>query len=356
MGLATQWLSENERVQAAVELLSAFTPKAAAGGQGRLVASCPFHSEKTPSFNYLAGPDYYYCFGCGASGDLIALHEKLGAWADPKEAFLAFKKRYAPPDSAEGRLDLARRKVRGSPPGLISRPWTPRELILPPPAWTERAGLFVEHSRERLKQSRTELQRLKRWGFDLAEAWLCGLGLNERWKKFPGQSWGLKADIILPPGLVIPYFDEAGRVIKIKIRRPEAEAEPRYWAVKGSANCLSLFGQSKKIMIVETERDAAMLYGRFRALGWSFCGTGSASARPCTREHEFLSQAHILAVALDNDKAGYAAWSKFWRLAYPSAKRWPLPLSWQVKDPGEAAERGLDLSLWLEACEEALNS
>lgn len=35
-------------------------------------ACCPFHSEKTPSFNIEAGASHYHCFGCGAHGDAIA--------------------------------------------------------------------------------------------------------------------------------------------------------------------------------------------------------------------------------------------------------------------------------------------
>lgn len=35
-------------------------------------ALCPFHDEKTPSFQVQAGDDHYHCFGCGAHGDAIA--------------------------------------------------------------------------------------------------------------------------------------------------------------------------------------------------------------------------------------------------------------------------------------------
>lgn len=44
-------------------------------------ALCPFHEEKTPSFQVQAGDSHYHCFGCGAHGDAIAFlmnHLKMG--------------------------------------------------------------------------------------------------------------------------------------------------------------------------------------------------------------------------------------------------------------------------------------
>jgi DNA primase len=42
---------------------------------GRLVACCPFHEEKTPSFFIF--DDNYHCFGCGAHGDVITFVREI---------------------------------------------------------------------------------------------------------------------------------------------------------------------------------------------------------------------------------------------------------------------------------------
>ena len=36
-----------------------------------LVGCCPFHNEKTPSFTVFSASKNFYCFGCGAGGDVI---------------------------------------------------------------------------------------------------------------------------------------------------------------------------------------------------------------------------------------------------------------------------------------------
>src|SRR5882757_6153674 len=52
-----------------VEVVSGRTQLRKVGG--RYTGRCPFHDERTPSFSVNAVDKLYYCFGCGAKGDLI---------------------------------------------------------------------------------------------------------------------------------------------------------------------------------------------------------------------------------------------------------------------------------------------
>ena len=53
------------------EVVSRVVSLRKAGG-ARMKGLCPFHAEKTPSFNVDADKGFYKCFGCGKAGDVIS--------------------------------------------------------------------------------------------------------------------------------------------------------------------------------------------------------------------------------------------------------------------------------------------
>ncbi|RAP35293.1 DNA primase [Legionella quinlivanii] len=53
-----------------VELIEHYVPLKKRGNS--YIACCPFHNEKTPSFNVVAKKQFFHCFGCGTSGNAIS--------------------------------------------------------------------------------------------------------------------------------------------------------------------------------------------------------------------------------------------------------------------------------------------
>src|ERR671934_236174 len=64
--------SSVEDVKAAADIVAVVSGRTQLRKAGaRYLGRCPFHEERTPSFSVNPTDKLYYCFGCGAKGDLI---------------------------------------------------------------------------------------------------------------------------------------------------------------------------------------------------------------------------------------------------------------------------------------------
>src|SRR5207247_6818001 len=109
MGLFPQTFIDDLRLQANIlQIVQEYVPLKRAGTSYK--GLCPFHSEKTPSFQVHPDKGFFHCFGCGAGGDVfkfLELHEKVGFQDAVK--ILAQKFGVPLPEPADGSGDDARR-------------------------------------------------------------------------------------------------------------------------------------------------------------------------------------------------------------------------------------------------------
>jgi DNA primase len=167
-------------------------------GGANFMGLCPFHGEKSPSFSVSPSKQFYYCFGCGASGDAIRfLTEHLG---------LSFVE--AVRDLAQG-VGLAVPEEQVSPEERQRRD-TLRERRLSLGDVLQRAADFY---RAQLKNQPRAIDYLKRRGLTGAIAARFGLG-------FAPPGWRTLAGVF--PNYDDPLLEEAG-LVRLK-DKDEAEA------------------------------------------------------------------------------------------------------------------------------------
>src|SRR6195952_3217403 len=80
MGLFPQQFLDDLKMRADIlTVVQEYVPLKKAGTSYK--GNCPFHNEKTPSFNVIPDKGFFHCFGCNVGGDVfkfLELHEKVG--------------------------------------------------------------------------------------------------------------------------------------------------------------------------------------------------------------------------------------------------------------------------------------
>jgi DNA primase len=211
--------SSVEQVKAAADMASVVSARTQLRRVGsRYLGRCPFHDERTPSFSVNATDKLYYCFGCGAKGDLITFVREtehldfVGAieWlADRFNVPLEYEEISPEQDARRRRrerllelLDAAARYYErylwDSPAGALAR------------EYLEGRGLGEEVCREyRLGLApggRTLTRKAREKGFTPAELSAAGLA-NRRGNDYFSRR------------LLFPLADARGRVVGFQARK-----------------------------------------------------------------------------------------------------------------------------------------
>ncbi len=318
---------------------------------------CPFHADSDPSFSVVPAKRMFHCFGCGAQGDVIEFWSRIHGvrfW-DALKAVAALAG--VPVQGSWRRVDYKKYpEASGRSAG-----WTPKENAEPGDLWRQKAAKFVHWGFDNIFEQPEVLAYLASRG--IREETIVGHGLGWCEKKGGGdvyrsrESWGLpavcgnngrKKALWLPRGLIIPFFDETGDVVKLRIRRAgELKLFPglRYYFVPGGVNVTTVLNPDRPAhVVVESDLDAYLVAQEAGDLVGTLC-LGSSAAKPDRRAAAVLRQSHHILNALDFDGAGAKAW-QWWKREFPESVRWPVP---RGKDPGEAYQAGVDIRKWIMA-------
>lgn len=88
-----------------VQVISKHTHLAKKGA--RYMGVCPFHNEKTPSFSVNADRQLYYCFGCGAGGNVVGFVMDMYKYTFPEAIEYLATQANIPLEYEEGSADTS---------------------------------------------------------------------------------------------------------------------------------------------------------------------------------------------------------------------------------------------------------
>ena len=340
-----------------VELIGSYLKLQKAGANFK--ASCPFHNERTPSFNVSPARQIWHCFGCGKGGDIFTFVQEIEG-AEFPEALKTLAERAGvelhPEDpnlrSEKNRLfQLMEEAAKFFESNLAAKPPSGGLIAL---AYLKNRGLADETVREfRLgyasEEWRALSQHLAAKGFQFSEMEKAGLVIkrSEYFDRFRGR-------------IIFPIFDYNGRVIAFGGRIfPERENEAKYVNSPETPlyqKSLTLYGLNKSKQEILKKSECVLVEGYMdMIMSWQggiknvVASSGTALTEGQLKILRRLSEKLI--AAFDLDEAGEGAAKRGITLALGAGFDVRVVARYGFKDPADAVAK--DPKIWRSAVDGA---
>jgi DNA primase len=284
-----------------------------------LKARCPFHNEKTPSFFVSPDRGSYYCFGCGAKGDIFTFVEEFEGID-----FLGALKILA--DRAGIQLEKFQSKTTDKKEKLY-------QLL-------EATTLFLQRN---LESEEIPMDYLKKRGLhdETIKNWKIGY-VRDEWRSISDylKTKGFTDEEIERAGItktegkstydrfrgriMFPIFDSAGRVIAFSgrilhddgnsakyLNSPQTELFDKSKTLYGFDRAKQSIRKFNFSILVEGQMDLLMAHQA------GFTNTVASSGTALTSEHLALLKriSNNIIMSFDSDNAGAKAAERGWALA-----------------------------------------
>ena len=301
----------------------------------RFTGLCPFHDDRRPSLVVYPASQSWYCFGCGAHGDVFDFVQRM--------------------ENLSFREAVERLSTGELQPRPVARPAPAREEAPPAPLTEEHFALLTAAAdayHATLLATPAALEYLRRRGVDADAVRRHRLGYASGrrlvpYLRFRGWDPALAADLGLigPQGeffrrrVLIPEI-RGGRVIHMVGRAIRAGREPKYLSLPGAPKPIygaDLVKGSREVFITEGPFDWITLVG----WGYTACCLGGTWLKP--EDRSLFDEARRIYLCLDIDEAGQRLTRELMELW--GARVRPIPHLKGVKDVNELAQRpdGRDL-------------
>ncbi|HEM3641873.1 TPA: DNA primase [Streptococcus suis] len=290
------------------------------------VGLCPFHGEKTPSFNVIEDKQFYHCFGCGKSGDVFKFVEEVrGVSFADAAAILAEKTGF----QVDVTPSYHQEEKRVSPHQILYDIHRDAAKFYHALLMTTKMG---EEARAYLHQRGLTDDVIKTFQLGLAPA-----EQNILYQKLSGQ---YDEESLLNSGLfnpsenniiydafqariIFPLADEYGRIVAFSGRIwTEEDRNNKQLAKYKNSRSTAIFNKSYELYhldkakaVIKKQREAYLMEGFLDVIAAHRVGIDNAVASmgtALTREHV----AHLakfckkIVLTYDGDKAGQAATMK----------------------------------------------